>query len=145
MVFSSNIHKAIGGLGIKKAYRLKSKKQIAQLMKSGTREKAFPLHLVYSVLEELPEGHKHLSIAVSVPKRIHRSAVDRNAIKRRMREGMRPFIPNLVTLMENEGHGLSLMFIYVGIEKLSSVEIQEKIKLLLNRFQEEHNSPTTDE
>jgi len=132
-------------LGITRAHRLKSRTILQTLMSDGTRLKAFPLHLVYIPLEGRSEAAVSFQIAVSAPKRIHRKAVDRNALKRRMRAIIRPLIPELESFIEESGTAYACMLIYVGSEKLASSLLEPRLKQLLQRFKEECNSSSTDE
>ena len=66
--------------------RLKSRKKIERLFESGNRLQKFPLKAVY-VVE--PTESPGFQIAVSVPKKLFKRAVDRNLLKRRMREAFR--------------------------------------------------------
>ncbi|NNK81172.1 MAG: ribonuclease P protein component, partial [Flavobacteriales bacterium] len=69
-------------MGIKKEFRLKSKKSIGNLLLSRNRLKAFPLHVLYNTSRErYPERKSKVQVAFSAPKRIHRSAVKRNLYK----------------------------------------------------------------
>lgn len=118
---------------------------MSTLMSKGERIKAFPVHMVHMQVDEIHGSEEQIKVAFSAPKRIHRSAPNRNLLKRRMREAFRPFIPELRTFVDLQERAQLFMFIYVGSEKLSSTEITEKINLLLNRFQEQHKIPGTDE
>lgn len=114
-------------------------------MSEGKRLKSFPLHLVYLPIIPLEEKEKSVQIAFSAPKRIHKLAVDRNRLKRRVREAYRPFIPQLEAFMEENGTACACMLIYVGSEALSTQEIATRLKSLLDRFKLEFNPPSTDE
>jgi ribonuclease P protein component len=68
---------------------------------------------------------------VSVSKRNFKLAVDRNRIKRQMREAIRLQIPNVSGA---EGHVNVMMFIFAGREKLEYVIIERAIKKLLKKI-----------
>jgi len=68
-----------------KAEHLKSQKQIEQLFQSGTVVKAFPIRAIFEYTDR-QEGQAKIQAAVSVSKRNFKRAVDRNRIKRLMRE-----------------------------------------------------------
>lgn len=67
-----------------KKERLKSKKAISTLFSQRQFNKAFPLKMQYQ--ESSLAVHQ---FAVVVPKRLHKLAVDRNKIKRQIREAYR--------------------------------------------------------
>lgn len=72
--------------------KLKSSKEIATLYNIGRKTFFFPLKCVYSykiVQEET--SSKYLTFGVSVSKRNLSRAVDRNLVKRRMREAVRKY------------------------------------------------------
>ncbi|NNC83785.1 MAG: ribonuclease P [Flavobacteriales bacterium] len=130
-------------MGIPRKHRLKSRKSIQRLFSHGVRLKAYPVHLLF-YLEPDAKGSAELSIACSAPRRIHRRAVMRNRWKRRLKEAIRPLIPDLLTSMDHSGHRLDMMLIYVGKDELTPAEIQIKIKVLLDRLKEYTYSPDTD-
>jgi ribonuclease P protein component len=111
------------------------------VVKKGQRYRSFPIHLM--ALEHSPEEYEDLKIGFSVPARIHRSAVMRNRLKRRMREAIRPLIPSL--LEKKRATGLSLMFVHVGPEESDQALIHLKIKILLERFTEHTPIPSSHE
>jgi len=82
----------------------------------------------------LPEGHAIISktqYAVSVPKKRFKKAVDRNRIKRLLRESIRHHKSIL-----SEDSPIILMVIYVGNEELSHKIIDASIKKLLLQLHE---------
>lgn len=91
----------------KKCEKLKSKKSFDQLFSEGKSVKAFPLRLVYVPLGEGSECHK---IGVSAPKRSFKRAVDRNRLKRLMREAFR----KNKFLIDNTSTKYALLFLYTG-------------------------------
>ena len=72
--------------------RLKSKKRIARLFEQGKSGFVYPVRYVLlddSAEESVAGKDRSLSVLISVPKRHHKRAVERNLIKRRMREAYR--------------------------------------------------------
>jgi len=94
-------------------------------MKSGKRQTELDIHL-YSKKEEVEEK-KEFKVLFSVPKKLFKRAVDRNLLKRRMREAYRLN----KSLLENCNKSVKLMFIYKASGLLSFNEIENKIVLLL--------------
>ena len=70
----------------KKRERLTSSKSISLLFQQGQSRSSFPIRILYSVREE---GDIQAKVAISVPKRLFKRAVDRNLLKRRIREAYR--------------------------------------------------------
>lgn len=122
-------------MGIKLKYRLKSRSALQLLMSEGERLKSYPVHVVFRKEERVPDEPQIVQIAVSAPKRIHRKAVDRNKAKRKLREIIRPLIPQLENLMDQSGITCDMMFIYVGREIVAADIVSEKINGLLTRLE----------
>lgn len=114
----------------KKENKIKSRLEIESLYEKGSKLKAFPIKLIY-LLE--PESGSKLKSAFAVPKRSFKLAVNRNKIKRRMREAFR--LNKGIIEDKFEGR-LLLMFVVQGSESPSFQEIQDKIILLLQRLKE---------
>ena len=70
-----------------KQERLKSKTLIGKLYKEGKSVKTFPLRLVYIQTEHTSKYPAQ--VGVSIPKRNFKKAVDRNRLKRLLRETYR--------------------------------------------------------
>ena len=95
-----------------KEEKLKSKKLIDQLFAEGKHVKSFPLRLIYSPLNH--DGEFPIKVGFSVPKRNVKLAVDRNRIKRLMREVYRK---NKHLFLDNIENKYVFMFIYMAKEK----------------------------
>ena len=92
-------------LSYSKKEKLKSKKLIEKLFAEGRAVSVFPLRLIY-----LKEGETN-KVAVSVSKRNFKKAVDRNRIKRLLREAYRH---NKNMLIDNNVDGYALMILYIS-------------------------------
>lgn len=92
--------------------RLKSEKQIGKLFTEGRSTFSFPIKIAFLFSKT---ETKYQRFGVSVSKRMFKKAVDRNRIKRQMREAYRH---NKTLLQSQTDYSLDLMFIYVGKEKL---------------------------
>ncbi len=107
--------------------RLKSKKIIDKLFSEGKSYFSFPIKLVYIKLKD-KDGSHGVQYSVSVSKRIFKKAVDRNRVKRQLRESIRLNMP--IDFDKPLDCYLALMFIYVGKEKLEYKTIEAGIKKL---------------
>lgn len=114
-----------------KSARLKSRKRIEALFANGTSFKSFPIIMVAYAHNELDGGS--VEIAVSVSKKRFKKAVDRNRIKRLLREAYRR---NQVKIDRNQltHQALSVMFLFVGKEMPNFELVEEKIITLLSRL-----------
>lgn len=114
----------------KKEERLKKKKLIAQLFNDGKSLKAFPLKLTYLKMEH--DSPFKILAGVSVPKKNFKKAVDRNKIKRLLREAYRK---NKYLIYNSEHTKKHLfMFIYLGKKELEYKILEEKMMALMQQF-----------
>ena len=106
---------------LRKQERLCSQKLIETLFAEGKSFLVYPFKVVYVPVAF--EGQHPAQVAFAVSKKLYRKAVQRNAIKRRMREAYR--LNKHVLLSDVEPSKKAVMFIYVGKEMLS-FQIMEK-------------------
>jgi ribonuclease P protein component len=115
--------------GFSKKEKLKSRKLIGQLFEDGKIVSKFPLKLFY-VPAQFDDGAK-VKAAVSVSKRNFKTAVDRNRIKRLLRESYR-LNKHLVT--ENITENYAFLILYVGRDLPEFKLLERKMQLLLKEF-----------
>lgn len=115
-----------------KAERLKSRKLIGKLFEEGSSLKAYPFKLVY--LKTTHTSEFSVQAAFSVPKRRFKKAVDRNRIKRLLKEAYR-----LEKHIVYEGVDDSFIFMitFIGKEEPAFIDVKKNIHKLLNLFVEE--------
>tara|TARA_B110001469_G_C9505342_1_gene252135 strand:+ start:254 stop:652 length:399 start_codon:yes stop_codon:yes gene_type:complete len=114
--------------------KLKSKKDIEYLFKKGKSINAFPIRVIY-VKKNDPTGIA-INAGVTVSKKNIKLAVNRNLIKRRIREAYRLSNSKLKGYLKENDLELNLMFIYSSKEILPYSQIDDKIKVLLTRLAE---------
>lgn len=117
-----------------KEEKLKSKKLIDILFQEGKSLKAYPLKLVY-----LPITNPEITsfkTGVSVPKKLVKTAVGRNRIKRLMREAFRK---NKYLVINNSSQAYALMFIYISREELSMEHLNKAMLKLLEKFKKQED------
>ena len=110
-----------------KREKLKSRKIIASLFSEGKSVSKFPVRLIYLPIEDLSLN----KAAFSVPKRRFKLAVDRNRIKRLMREAYRK---HKGALNSNKGGNFALLFLYIGKDDGEFGEIDKAIAALLKKL-----------
>ena len=116
---------------LKKKERLKSKKLIKKLFEDGKAIKKFPLRLIYLSINTLPT--KSVQASFSVPKRNFKKAVDRNRIKRLLREAYRQ---EKNSIMDSSTSPCVLMITYVGKTEPIFFDIQRTIREVLTLLNE---------
>lgn len=119
----------------KKFERLRSKKQIDKLFAEGDSFFIYPFKVIYLVEKNLDVDHPQVLISVS--KSRFKKAVDRNLIKRRIRESYRKNKSYLCQSCQSKNITLLLSLIYTGKTILSYAEIEKKIILILQRLNEQ--------
>ena len=112
-------------LFFRKKSKLKSVKLIEKLFKEGKSCKSYPIKAIYLPLDEVETS----KIGVSVPKKLFKKAVDRNRIKRLIRETYRL---NQFYLEKS----YAIMFIYISGKEMGFDKIEKCIIQLLNQIEE---------
>ncbi|MDG2195023.1 MAG: ribonuclease P protein component [Polaribacter sp.] len=123
-----------------KAERLKSKKLIDRLYEEGTSIKVFPLRMVFLQTEHTSEFPAQ--VGVSVSKRNFKNAVDRNRIKRLMREAYRK---QKHTVYNELDIPYIFMISYLGKTAQKHDVIEDKMDKLLVLFLQEIKKLTVKE
>ncbi|MCF0199569.1 MAG: ribonuclease P protein component [Bacteroidaceae bacterium] len=124
-----------------KAERLCSKKRIDALFESGSRSlSAYPVRAVYREQERdgLP-----VEVLISVSKRHFKHAVDRNRVKRLLRETYRRH--KYIVWDALAGRRLSVAFLWQSGEILPYDAVEQKMVSLLNRLAEKMTNSTSDD
>ena len=116
--------------------KLKSRKQMQFLFSKGTAITMHPIRLLYTIEKGeagiFPNGL--LQAGVGAPSRQFRKAVQRNKVKRLLREGYRLEKPNFTNSINLTNTRLNLFFLYVDANVQTQQEIQATIKLLLQKL-----------
>lgn len=119
-----------------KEEKLKKKNLITELFASGKSASVFPLKMVY--LENDHDSPFKVQAGVSVSKRNFKSAVDRNRIKRLMRESYRKNKYLIYNDDDTKKH--ILMFIYQAKSEVSYQTMEEKMIDLIQKFLQKQKS-----
>lgn len=113
----------------KKEEKLKSTKLIEQLFEQGSSMYEFPLRMKYLKIKH--DSNHPVKVSFSVSKRKFKRAVDRNRIKRLMRECYRLNKHSLYLNIENK---YILMFTYIDEKEHKYVDIEEKMIHLMKKL-----------
>ena len=115
-----------------KEERLCSSKIIDRLFSEGNRQiSAFPIRLVWLLSDDI-EG---VQILISAPKRNFHHAVDRNRIKRQVREAYRHTKQPLFDAIADD-ETLLIAFIWISDRQATSATVARQVERLVGRIAE---------
>lgn len=117
--------------------RLKSRKLIEQLFADGKSLSSSPLLMFYLI----SNSENILQAGFSVSSKTFKKAVNRNRIKRLMREAYRLQKDQLQTILKEKNRHLAIFFIYTGKEvpdfELVSKRMNVLLKMLSKNIEEQ--------
>ncbi len=126
---------ATGAYRFTKQERLCSSKLTDRLFSQGNRQIAvFPVRLVWLLVDESEQSG--VRILISAPKRNFHHAVDRNRIKRQIREFYRTSSVELKEIVARRGKGLVLAFLYNDNRLWDSDKLAPRLQAALGKLQE---------
>ena len=119
-----------------KRERMVSRKLIDSLFGGGSSSSvaAYPLRAVY-MTQERAQGESPVQILISVPKKRFRHAVDRNRVKRQVREAYRQCKQPLCEAVADD-QCLLLAFVWIADELMPSATVADRIQKLVKRITE---------
>jgi ribonuclease P protein component len=117
---------------LRKDERLFERKAIETLFNEGRSYMAAPIRVLW--VRNKKESVVPVRAAFSAPSKVFKRAVDRNLIKRQMREAYRQNKSGLFEVALKEHMECLLMFIYTGRTKLPYSEIESKIVVILQHL-----------
>ncbi len=122
--------------GFRKRERIVSLKLIETLFGGGVSQSvaAFPLRAVYMLSERQP-NEASAQLLISVPKKRFHHAVDRNRVKRQVREAFRQH-KDLLYQAIPDNQRLLLAFIWISDEHHSTAEVERRVVNLMKRIKE---------
>lgn len=116
-----------------KEERLCNLSQIDQLYKQGSSFSFYPFRIVHRQ-SPIPQTYP-IQVLISVPKRKFKRAVDRNKLKRMIREVYRKIKEDhLYPKLLSSNRQIQLMIIYTGNEIITAKNLEKKLNLALNRL-----------
>ncbi len=113
-----------------KCERLSRKSVIERLYAEGRSVAAFPLRAVYLPLEH-QEDEPAASVLIAVSKKRFRHAVDRNLVKRRLREAYRLNKHSFVDTLQQKNCRMAVSILYLDKQHHSYSHLQARLKKLL--------------
>lgn len=121
---------------LSKEDRICSKKLINELFTGNGRSMtAFPLRVVFmkrTIIDDQPRA----AMLVSVPKRYFKHAVDRNRVKRQVREAFRRNKSIITQNLTDDHEAVAMAFVWLTDEKYPSSEVENRMVRLLTRISE---------
>ncbi len=115
-----------------KKEKLKRSKTIENLFLEGKTHSKFPIKLFFLQKENIETN----LAAFAVPKRNFKSAVDRNRVKRQLREAYRL---NKHILKEIHGKKFVMLFLFIGKVKPQYIQLEEAMVKLLKKLRDENS------
>ncbi|GAC1399822.1 MAG: ribonuclease P protein component [Sediminibacterium sp.] len=120
-----------------KKEKLKSRKQLDRLFTSGRSFSVFPIKVFYMPMQE-PADHA-VKAGVGVSTRNFKKAVQRNRIKRLLRESYRLEKKILHDFMAGRQQQVAVFFLYIDKVLPDLALLQRKMPLILHRLIKELN------
>ena len=118
----------------KKEERLCSRKHLDLLFKNGSSFLLYPFRISYLFVDA--PANVQAQVVINVPKRRYKRAVDRNLLKRRIREAYRLNKQDKFYMSLPADRGLLLFSIqFVGKDKYEFAFIEKKLIATFKRFQ----------
>lgn len=121
---------------LSKEERICSKKLINELFTGNGRSMtAFPLRAVF-MKRTVGDDQPRAAMLVSVPKRYFKHAVDRNRVKRQVREAFRRNKSIITQNLTDDHKAVAMAFVWLTDEKFPSSEVENRMVRLLTRISE---------
>lgn len=122
-----------GSNTFRKQERLCSSTLIDRLFSEGNRQiSVFPVRLVWLLADDI-EG---VQVLISAPKRNFHHAVDRNRIKRQIREFYRTGSSSLKETVAQKGKGMALAFLFNDNKLWESDKLDQRLSQALEKLVE---------
>lgn len=117
-----------------KRWRKIPHKRLADLYRNGSVIFHHPFKLFYQIQPAQSEGKSGCKIIISVPKRNIKRAIDRNRIKRQIRESYRLNFNELHQITDERKVQIELLCLYLPNEHTPTSTLSNKVASLLGRL-----------
>lgn len=121
---------------LNKKDRLKSYSKIRELFDHGVKLRQHPLTLIYLLEEGKPTDGVSMKMGVAVGAKHFKKAVQRNLLKRRIKEAYRIQNADLKESILPTSFNMSLFFIYADHAVSDYAQISSSVKKLLDKCKE---------
>ena len=116
---------------------LKSKNVIEQVYTNGASVTVYPLRATF-IEQPVETQEPTAAILINVSKKRFRHAVDRNLVKRRIREAYRTSKHSFVECLEKNGKKMAVAILYIDNKHNSTAFIRKKMVKLLENILAKH-------
>ncbi|MDD4848685.1 MAG: ribonuclease P protein component [Bacteroidales bacterium] len=117
---------------LRKYERLHSKKEIDELFQHSNSLFVYPFKILYATHNDSAIGNASILFTMSHKKFKH--AVQRNAVKRHLKESYRLHKLPLIQLLVNKKLNAKIAFIYIADNLITHQEMETKMKLTIKRL-----------
>ena len=121
-----------GTFSYNKFEKLKSRKQIELLFAKGKSISAFPVKVFYLPVEHTPVHPVQVGVGVSA--RNFKKAVDRNAIKRRMREAYRLHKLPLYEQLVAQQKSVAVFILWIDKQMPTTAALQDLMPTVIEKL-----------
>ena len=121
-----------GTFSYNKFEKLKSRKQIELLFAQGKSISSFPVKVFYLPVEHTPEHPVQVGVGVSA--RNFKKAVDRNTIKRRMREAYRLHKLPLHEHLKTEQKSVAVFILWIDKQLPTTAALQDLMPTVIEKL-----------
>lgn len=129
-----------------KCERLCSLIAIDRLFNGGSRSfSAFPIRIVYRLEEKAPEKPSEVQVLITVSKRHFHHAVDRNRVKRQIREAYRIEKELLIQAVGPLQKSMLVSFIWQDDKLWDTNDVHQRVQRLITRVVEKISHGTNPE
>ena len=115
-----------------KEERLSGRTTINEVFSLGKRFTIYPFRIIWRY--RTPDKLPIIRFGITVPKKISKKAVVRNRIKRCTREAYRTAKQDFIENWADGQNPIDVFLVYTGNSETCTVELQEKIILILKRL-----------